>query len=1064
MKFHKPPVPFPKVFWLLLLIVTLIFSISLFNAAAAGPSQIYLPLIRTGVAEPFTPTSDTTLNGGNYIFSEFIIPANVTVTVSGNVSILVQGTTDIAGILTADCTTISINSQGDFIVTGAVDNACSGDDTNAGDLILHKTGNGKMHIGTETAVAHLDSSGNVDISNDPTIQEWEFDVLPHQRAASLTPPACLAEANTVIGATGAGFPLEIAFFGDGADPDGGPISYHWNFGDGHTASEKEPLHTYTSWGEYSVTLTVTDNDSQSCVATIHLTLTDDSSNNPPAPGNWQSPATLVAATGEAILLSSGADDPLGEALTFAWEFGDSLSSNLPAPTHTYNLPGVYPITLTVTNESGYVATATSSIYIYDGSTAPQPQVAQGGACIGAGALRFNVNYNRGQADPGKNGRTFIVRGRGNAWVGPGSIIQAQHGGNGDNRVGAGFVQGGHGGKGGSLQILVNGTLTICTGASLSAGNGGNGGNATSITPAPGHAHARGGRGGRAASLFRISATQGITINNTAGGNMTINPGNGGNGGAATATGGPGDDGCNTAENGATATARGGNGGRASKSVTVTGNIVGIGNILVIGGRGGSGGVANATGGNGGEADCLTTAVGGNSGWATAFGGSGGDAKLHGNAGGMILDPTAFTAGAGGAATAISGNGGKATANPSADCEDTTASGGHSDKASAYGGRGGKGLNNATGGNATATGGVGGDATAYGGDCPGCGNQGGDATATSGNGGDAHARPGRGEPDGAATALGGNAGTATANGGRGGDCDECPGGDGGPGGDGNANGGSGGNATGGGNDTGGEGGTADAWGGDGGWGANCECDKFVQEAGGDGGDGGLATAVAGNGGLPAGPVGETGGSGGGGGNGGNGLPPGAGGAGGIGSGDPEDIPDGLPGDPGAACEIEYVIWYIYHSSIPDGPILPDTIIPLETFTQTVPVNPTGVVPLRFMNPTELGFPPLYFKNGAQLQVHGGLEYSFAEIPPSQFPIISFEARNVAHSCPNPECIILIGYSQGIPVGAASNQLIGPGSVETLTLPAPPPGVLYDQVQFISLVPMSFLHWEIVIIDP
>ncbi|MDH5482644.1 MAG: PKD domain-containing protein [Candidatus Bathyarchaeota archaeon] len=45
------------------------------------------------------------------------------------------------------------------------------------------------------------------------------------------------------------------------DPDGTIVSYSWNFGDGATVTEDDPVtyHTYVSSGPYTVTLTVTDN-------------------------------------------------------------------------------------------------------------------------------------------------------------------------------------------------------------------------------------------------------------------------------------------------------------------------------------------------------------------------------------------------------------------------------------------------------------------------------------------------------------------------------------------------------------------------------------------------------------------------------------------------------------------------------------------------------------------------------------------------------------------------------------------------------------------------------------
>ena len=42
------------------------------------------------------------------------------------------------------------------------------------------------------------------------------------------------------------------------DPDGDPLSYEWDFGDAASGAWAKPIHTYTSQGTYSVTLTVTD--------------------------------------------------------------------------------------------------------------------------------------------------------------------------------------------------------------------------------------------------------------------------------------------------------------------------------------------------------------------------------------------------------------------------------------------------------------------------------------------------------------------------------------------------------------------------------------------------------------------------------------------------------------------------------------------------------------------------------------------------------------------------------------------------------------------------------------
>ena len=49
----------------------------------------------------------------------------------------------------------------------------------------------------------------------------------------------------------------VTFDGSGSfDPDGNALAYHWDFGDGHTASGAKVTHIYADTGTYTVILTV----------------------------------------------------------------------------------------------------------------------------------------------------------------------------------------------------------------------------------------------------------------------------------------------------------------------------------------------------------------------------------------------------------------------------------------------------------------------------------------------------------------------------------------------------------------------------------------------------------------------------------------------------------------------------------------------------------------------------------------------------------------------------------------------------------------------------------------
>jgi PKD repeat protein len=63
--------------------------------------------------------------------------------------------------------------------------------------------------------------------------------------------------------------VPIQFDGSGSsDPSGAPLTFEWDFGDGATAAGMMPVHTYTTLGIYTVTLTVTGECGTSTGSTI----------------------------------------------------------------------------------------------------------------------------------------------------------------------------------------------------------------------------------------------------------------------------------------------------------------------------------------------------------------------------------------------------------------------------------------------------------------------------------------------------------------------------------------------------------------------------------------------------------------------------------------------------------------------------------------------------------------------------------------------------------------------------------------------------------------------------
>jgi DNA-binding Lrp family transcriptional regulator len=70
------------------------------------------------------------------------------------------------------------------------------------------------------------------------------------------------------------------------------------------------------------------------------------------------------ALGVALQLRSSVG-ALAEGLDLRWDFGDGKTSVLSSPSHTYGAPGVYTVTLTVTNAAGDKVTGTSTVTVGD---------------------------------------------------------------------------------------------------------------------------------------------------------------------------------------------------------------------------------------------------------------------------------------------------------------------------------------------------------------------------------------------------------------------------------------------------------------------------------------------------------------------------------------------------------------------------------------------------------------------------------------------------------------------------------------------------------------------------
>lgn len=189
------------------------------------------------------------------------------------------------------------------------------------------------------------------------------------------PPIANAASTVTYGSS----PLSVQFTGsDSVDPEGLPLNFLWNFGDGTTSTAANPIHVFTGSGisKFTVTLVVTDNQGQ---ASTPKQLVISLNNTPPtAQITNPAPGTLyVMSQSTSYTLQANVTDTDMSNMVYEWQVllqhnnhthpEPVLTSANPvitispvgcSPNETYS----YRITLKVTDNGGL--TATSSVVLY----------------------------------------------------------------------------------------------------------------------------------------------------------------------------------------------------------------------------------------------------------------------------------------------------------------------------------------------------------------------------------------------------------------------------------------------------------------------------------------------------------------------------------------------------------------------------------------------------------------------------------------------------------------------------------------------------------------------------
>lgn len=305
-------------------------------------------------AEAYLPTQSSPVYNGNWIVYDF--PANYNLGLLNNptqfinVNVPAQGST--FNSLNNIPLDIFMHTSGNIAnVTYSLDGASPPKNVSKSSI-----GNGNYQNLTTFSVASMGShkiQAFMSFTNGTIISSLtnSFTVSPPMPDASFTPstPITITQYQSV------------SFRHTGSNGTA-PATWYWNFGDGTSSIVENPVHQFNTIGTFNVSLTVTDANGNTSTVTHIVNVIPD--NYPDA--SFKANQTNILAGNSVLFTRTGTN---GYAIaTWSWNFGDTGTSAQVNPVHQYNTPGVYDVSLTITDIYGETSTVQRLLYIYVNST------------------------------------------------------------------------------------------------------------------------------------------------------------------------------------------------------------------------------------------------------------------------------------------------------------------------------------------------------------------------------------------------------------------------------------------------------------------------------------------------------------------------------------------------------------------------------------------------------------------------------------------------------------------------------------------------------------------------
>jgi PKD repeat protein len=139
-------------------------------------------------------------------------------------------------------------------------------------------------------------------------------------------------------------PLEVSFTDLTI---GSPDNWSWSFGDGNTSDAENPTYVYSIPGTYTVRLVASNSAGRDSETKAYYIMANPAFHSPGAAYDVIPPTATQPTT--VVFL----DRSSGPPTSWDWDFGDGGTSDLQNPVHTYSGPGVYLVSLNVSNDAGF---------------------------------------------------------------------------------------------------------------------------------------------------------------------------------------------------------------------------------------------------------------------------------------------------------------------------------------------------------------------------------------------------------------------------------------------------------------------------------------------------------------------------------------------------------------------------------------------------------------------------------------------------------------------------------------------------------------------------------------